>query len=197
MGLYYYQQTTVAEAMNNTLGENTRNLAGLAPKIGALATDQDKIRQTLKSAIDLGVQHDAWAQILAVLNDKIPEGVWITELIPVSNPAPGAAPSPHSGTAADFPTGQVNMLLISGLYHANPKTQMVNYDRLEDFVKALADLPYFDIDKNNVTTTLPNYGGEPNAFAQKFSMRLKLKTPIILKPDVSKPGTGKPGTGKP
>jgi type IV pilus assembly protein PilM len=182
MALWYYQQTLVAQAMTQTLTDNTRNLRTLAPKIGVLYNEQTVLQQTLDSAIALGVQRDAWAQILAALNDKIPEGVWITELVPVSNPPAGT----EVPVRMDAPTGQINMLVISGLYHANLRTEQVNYDRLEEFVKGLADLPYFDIDKNNITGTLPTYGtGDRNAFAQKFSMRLKLKTPIILTP-----GTG-------
>ncbi len=67
---------------------------------------------------------------------------------------------------------------------------MVDPARLREFVNALADLPYFDIDKNNITATLISFTTaetDPNVFAQKFSMHLKLKTPIRLKP-----GTGKP-----
>ncbi|MEI9999046.1 MAG: hypothetical protein WDO13_07700 [Verrucomicrobiota bacterium] len=43
----------------------------------------------LKTLQTLGVQHDAWAQVLETLNEKIPDGVWITEVIPVSNPPGG------------------------------------------------------------------------------------------------------------
>jgi type IV pilus assembly protein PilM len=187
LGLYYYQQTTVAKAKAQTLRDNTQSLQTLAPKIGTLAKEQDTLQQTLKTAVDLGVQRDAWAQILAALNEKIPEGVWITELVPASNPPPAGGVSPHTGAGEEAPTNEINMLVVSGLYHANARTEMVDYNRLEDFVKALADLPYFDIDKKNITATLPTYGGDPNAFAQKFSMRLKLKAPIQLKPDAGKP----------
>jgi type IV pilus assembly protein PilM len=182
LGLWYFQQTEVAETMSTTLRGNTQALQTLAPKVNLLAKEQDALQQTLKAAVDLGVQHDAWAQILAALNDKIPEGVWITELVPVSNSTPGAP-------RADGAPGDVGMLVISGLYHANSRTQMVNSDRLRDFVNALADLPEFDIDKNNITGTLISFTtGEtdPNVFAQKFSMHLKLKVPISIKPPGAK-----------
>jgi len=189
LGLYYCQQTAVANATAKTLRDNAQNLQTLAPRIGILAKEQDSLKQTLKSAVDLGVQRDAWAQILAALNGKIPEGVWITELIPVSNPPAGGGASPRTGTGTEAPTNEINMLVISGLYHANPKTQVVDPARLREFVNALAGLPYFDIDKN-ITATLVSFTTsetDPNAFAQTFSMHLKLKAPIRLKPDVSKP----------
>jgi type IV pilus assembly protein PilM len=189
LGLYYSQQTAVANDVAKTLRDNAQNLQTLAPKIGALAKEQDTLKQTLDSVVRLGNQRDAWAQILAALNEKIPEGVWITELIPVSNPPAGGGATPRTGTGVEMPTNEINMLVINGLYHANSRTQSVDSTTLDNFVKALADLPYFDIDKKNITGTLPatGTGGDPNAFAQKFSMHLKLKVPIGLKPDVSKP----------
>ena len=179
--LYYVQQTEVAQAMATTLRGNTQSLQTLAPQVNNLAKEQDKLQQTLKSAVDLGVQRDAWAKVLAAINDKIPDGVWITALVPVSNPAPGAPPRPLNTDIL----GDVNMLAIDGLYHANAKTEMVDSARLREFVNALADSPMFDIDKNNITATLVSFTTpetDPNVFAQKFSMRLKLKVPIASKP---------------
>ena len=181
LSLYYVQQTQVAQLMATTLRGNTQSLETLAPRVNTLAKEQDKLQQTLKSAVDLGMQRDAWAKVLAAINDKIPDGVWITELVPVSNPAPGSAPRPGS----DSVPGDVNMLVISGLYHANAKTEMVDSARLREFVNALADSPIFDIDKNNITNTLISFTTpetDPNVFAQKFSMHLKLKVPISSKP---------------
>ena len=192
LGLNYYQQTALAEAKAKELREGAQSLQTLAPKVGTLVKEHDALKQTLKSAVDLGAQRDAWAQILAALNEKIPPGVWITELIPVSNVFHGACGA-RKGPGAPGRMGrldEINMLVISGLYHANPKTEVVDPARLREFVNALADLPYFDIDKKNITATLISFttkDTDPTPFAQKFSLRLKLKTPIILKPDAGKP----------
>jgi type IV pilus assembly protein PilM len=189
LGLYYYQQIVVAQAMAQTLRNNADSLKTLSPKIGTLAKEQDTLQQTLKAAMVLGQQRDAWAQILGALNDKIPSGVWITELIPSSTPSPGgeANAPPSNGGSPDLPQNQVDMLVIGGLYHSNPKTVLVDTQRLLDFVNALADEPYFDVDKKNISATLPSSGGDPGAFAQKFSMHLKLEVPIRLKPETGKP----------
>ena len=186
LGLYYYQQVAVAQNKAQELRDKTQSLQPLAPKIKDLANTEAALLQPRDSLADLGAQRDAWAQILAALNEKIPQGVWITELIPVSNPsAGGAAPRPGAGASAD----EINMLVISGLYHTHLKTQMVDPARLREFVIALADLPYFDIDKNNLTAalTFTTVEADPSVFAEKFSMHLKLKMPIRLKPEVSKP----------
>jgi type IV pilus assembly protein PilM len=199
LAFFYYRQTLVAQSMAQTLADNTTSLHTLAPQIGSLAKEQDALQHTLDSVVRLGNQHDAWAKILTALNEKIPEGVWITELIPVSNPTSesgagtrggrgfgvGAQPPGRTGTGFNVPTNEINMLVISGLYHANSRTEMVDPARLRDFVNALADLPYFDIDKNNITETLISFTTaetDPNPFAQKFSMHLKLKLPITLRP---------------
>jgi type IV pilus assembly protein PilM len=192
LGLDYYRQIMIANAMAQTLSDNTQSLQTLAPKIGMLAKEQGSLQQMFDSAVALGNQRDAWAKILVALNEDIPSGVWITELTPVSNPRTDAGheghkTDPRSGAGFEEPTDEVDMLVISGLYHSNPMTQVVDPARLRDFVNALADLPYFDIDKNNITASLPTYGGDLNVFAQRFSMHLKLKTPIHLKPDAGKP----------
>ena len=52
---------------------------------------------------------------------------------------------------------------------------------------ALADSPYFDIDKNNITATLISFTtSRPTRMPspRNFSMHLKLKTPISLRPQV-------------
>jgi len=187
LGLYYYQQTVEAQALASTLRDRADSLRTMAPRIGTLADEQAVLQRTLKLAVDLGAERDAWAQILAALNDKIPEGVWITELTPAFNPPPGSRAENRTEGGEAPPTDEINVLVINGLYHANPRTQVVDSTRLDDFVGELADLPYFDIDKHNITGTLLAVGGDPNAFAQKFSMHLKLKTPIQLKPDAGKP----------
>jgi len=194
MGLYFYQQITVAQARAKELDDKTENLKPITPQIATLAKEQDTLQQILKSAVDLGAQRDAWARVLAALNSKIPEGVWVTELIPVSNPPAGASaphlPPTQPGGVPAGPTGDINMLIISGLYHSNPRTMQVDPARLREFVNALADLPYFDIDKNNTNATLISFTtaeSDSNPFAQKFSMHLKLKTPIRLNPEPGKP----------
>jgi type IV pilus assembly protein PilM len=194
IGLYYWQQIVAAQAMTQTLTANVKTLRVLAPQIKTLGAQQDALQLMLKAAVDIGVQRDAWAKILTALNEKIPQGVWITQLVPVTN-APPPGPSAPSSDAPAPPLGnEINMLVISGLYHSNSKTAMISYDRLEDFAKSLADLPYFSIDKNNITETLPTFGtntGSGDAFAQKFTMRLKLKTPLVVKPSTVQPGPSK------
>jgi type IV pilus assembly protein PilM len=190
VALFYYQQLTVANAKVASLSNDAQGLSPMAPKIGNMAKEEDALHQTLDSVVHLGDQRDKWAQILAALNDNIPPGVWITNLTPAYKATVrGDGPPGQEDGSADH-GNEVNMLIIDGLYHSNPRTQVVDPGKLRDFVNALADLPLFDIDKNNITATLISFTTsetDPNAFAQKFSMHLKLKVPISLKP-----GTGKP-----
>jgi len=186
VALYYYQQLTVVNAETATLTGQSQNLTPLAPKIAKLAKDEDALQQTLDSVASLGGQRDAWGQVLAALNENIPPGVWITDLTPVSNPTRGGGMAPRQDNGENALSGEVDMLIINGLYHSNPRTQVVDPGKLRDFVNALADLPLFDIDKNNITETLISFTTsetDPNSFAQSFSMHLKLKKPIILKPE--------------
>ncbi len=200
LGLDSYQQTTVATATAQKLRDATQSLQTMAPKIEAL-TKEEASRQGLFDAVQkLGQQRTQWPQILAALNEKIPKGVWIIELTPGYDPASGGRrrapragggegdqPAGTSAAAAgsQTPTDEVNMLVINGLYHANARTMQVAPAQLVDFVNDLAQSPYFDIDPKNINEVLPTtttVGTNPNSFAQKFTMHLKLKEPIRLRP---------------
>ncbi len=188
VGLYYFKQIQVATETAQKLGETAQSLQSQAPKINKLAQEQAALLSTLDSVAVLGTQHDVWEQILAALNDKMPEGVWITNLTPIETPK-GNTPGGRANIQSQGPVNQIDALSIEGLYHANERTQLVDPSRLRDFVNALADLPLFDIDKNNITSTLVSFTTRetaPNAFAQRFTMHLKLKSPILLKPEEGK-----------
>ena len=116
----------------------------------------------------------------------MPNGVWITEMIPSWVDTKADAPGhPPGGAAETNASGQINMLEISGLYHTQSLTQVISPNDIRNFVAALADSPLFDIDKNNITATLPTVEtSDSSVFAQLFSMHLKLKTPILLRPEV-------------
>lgn len=198
LGLYYYQQTVLANQLAQELRDKTDPLKPLNPVIGKLAYQLDSLQTTLGYVTRLGAQHDAWPKILIALNDKIPPGVWITNLTP-STEAPGNPGQDGGGQGGGgggrggrqggggFQGGsnQITALTIDGFYHANPKTAQVDPDRLRDFVNGLADTPYFDIDKTNISATLISFTTmetDRTPFAQKFSMHLKLKEPISLSP---------------
>jgi type IV pilus assembly protein PilM len=204
LGLYYYQQTVLANQLAQQLEEKTVPLKPLNPVIGKLAYQLDSFQATLNSVTRLGAQHDAWPKLLIALNEKIPPGVWITNLTPSteapSNPGQGGPGGGGGGgggggrggrggqgQGGGFQGGsnQITALNIDGLYHANPKTAVVDTAALRDFVNGLADTPYFDIDKTNISATLISFTTmetDRAPFAQKFSMHLKLKEPISLSP---------------
>jgi hypothetical protein len=80
---------------------------------------------------------------------------------------------------------EINVLIVTGLYQANAKTEQIDSQALDDFLTSLAATPYFDIDTKKLTDTLISFttaDTNPGYFAQNFSMHLKLKEPISLRP---------------
>jgi type IV pilus assembly protein PilM len=198
VALYYWQQIQIAEETAKTLNENADTLRNESPKIDKLAKDQTALLQVFNAVSAIGVQRDAWAQVLAALNDKMPDGIWITELVPEAVADPKGGGNSRGGVPV---TGEIGALEIRGLYQAHPKTVVVDPTRLRDYVNALADVklsdydkslpdqPLFDIDKNNLTSTLVSFTTSATAplyFAQSFTLHLKLKTPIPLRPEETK-----------
>jgi type IV pilus assembly protein PilM len=182
MGVWYWMQIGVAQSTADADKGKVDSLRQFAPKIAKLVVEDDARNGLYKTVTTLGDQRDAWAQILNTLNDKMPKGVWITELIP--SWVDSKSDPPHPGAAASSGNnGQINMLKISGLYHSNSQTQMISPNDIRNFVVALADSPLFDIDKNNLTQTLTTIEtSDSQVFAQRFSMDLKLKAPIVIRP---------------
>jgi type IV pilus assembly protein PilM len=222
LGLWYWQQTQIVTETAVKLREQTAQLKVNAPKILKLSKQAEALQDTIDLAVRLGQQRNAWPALLDALNNKIPEGVWITQLTPAFDPKAAAAePATHGthgataaagGDAASRaaprrreiaptrqlparasellggylpPTDQINVLVVNGLYHVNPKTPpVVDPDSLRDFIQALAAMPLFDIEPTRATEklTVVTAGADPLAFAEKFSMKLPLKQPIELSP---------------
>jgi len=207
LALSYYQQINLATATAKKLRDQTLSLQTVAPNIEKSAKEMDALQRTFDLAVRLGQQRNDWSEILAALNDKIPEGVWITTLTPMYESSGGAegtggrggggprtgggpgrglgGPGASGQGGLQTPTTEINVLMIKGLYHAHAKTEMVDSARLGDFVNALAQLPYFDIDTKKTSETLTSFTTpetDPTSFAQQFSMHLKLKQSISLRP---------------
>jgi len=203
LALYYWKQVDLANQTTAILHDRTASLQAMAPTIEKLATESKTERRIFDDVVRIGQHRNAWPDVLAALNDKIPEGVWITKLTPSYDPSldakngtargPGQGGGPGVGAPAggaalkglQTPTDEINVLVIDGLYHSNAKTEVVDSAQLREFVKALADLPYFDVDPQKITETLISFTTsqtDPTSFAQKFSMHLKLKQPISLQP---------------
>ncbi|HEX4141448.1 MAG TPA: type IV pilus assembly protein PilM [Candidatus Methylacidiphilales bacterium] len=194
MGAWYWMQISLAQSTADNDKDQVDKLRPMAPKISKLALENDARNGLYKTIANLGNQRDAWAQILDTLNQKMPKGVWITEMIPSWVETKGEAPRPGSPQASASGGQQINMLKISGLYHTNSLTQVISPNDIRNFVVALADSPLFDIDKNNLTQTLTAIQtSDSSVFAQRFSMDLKLKTPIPLRPQVEAASTPAPG----
>jgi hypothetical protein len=195
------------------LTQKTSALKTYANKITSLAQEADSLQATLEQVAALGKQRNTWPEILATLNDKIPHGVWITQLTPAYDPALGGGAEGNGGGGNGSNRGgargggfggaaaartaapglqtnpesmpEINVLIVTGLYHANAKTEQIDSQVLDDFASALADTPYFDIDTKKLTDTLTSFTTaetNPGYFAQNFSMHLKLKEPISLHP---------------
>ncbi len=95
LGIYYYRQNVVAQETAQVLRQKTQELQGRSGKINDLVAQFTNAQTTLDGVVKLGRQRNAWPQILAALNDKIPSGVWITQLTPSFEEA---AAAPETGT---------------------------------------------------------------------------------------------------
>jgi type IV pilus assembly protein PilM len=187
LSAYYWQEINLTKQTTDQLRGKTGGLRSLAPQIVKLSDQDNALRTTLDLAVRLGQQRAAWPAILDALNDKIPDGVWITQLTPAfdrnraGGPGGAALGGGARGPGGRFPGGRggdapaassrgpdslggyaaptdpINFLVLNGLYQANDKTAKVDPARLGDFVQALSDLPQFDVDPKKQSETLVSF----------------------------------------
>ena len=130
-------------------------------------------------------ERSAWSNILNELSAKLPTRfIWVTRLAPVETEEAPAAPNQQNPAPTDKAAlkKSITHLEVNGLYLDNPPNEK-GTALVDDFYDQLADSPVFGItkttDRASVITERTTPTGE--AWAYGFTMRLPLKTPIILR----------------
>ncbi|MEN9470202.1 MAG: type pilus assembly protein PilM [Verrucomicrobiota bacterium] len=129
-------------------------------------------------------ERSAWSNILNELSAKLPTRfIWVTHLAPVETEEAPAAPNPKNPTPTDKAAVKksITHIEVKGLYLDNPPNEK-GTALVDEFYDQLAGSPVFGInettDRSSVITERTTPTGE--AWAYGFTMRLPLKTPIIL-----------------
>ena len=132
-------------------------------------------------------ERSAWSNILNELSAKLPTRfIWVTRLAPVETeeaPAAPSQPNQKNPTPTDKATlkKSISHIEVKGLYLDNPPNEK-GTALVDEFYDQLAGSPVFGInettDRSSVITERTTPTGE--AWAYGFTMRLPLKTPIIL-----------------
>ncbi len=197
-------QVRVAEAELARRKSDTSRLQLDEKKISTLESEFDKKKEALDEIQKLLEQRNSWAEIMHDLNRRIPDGVWITQMTPMFRDANGinhelseeiqtavaVAPArgkgnrrPSSGESAApaFQTPpEINQVVIKGLYKSELRLTIVN-----EFVAELSKSPWFEIDPNKLSDSIvstENATENNQALALNYSLNLKLKKPVKLRP---------------
>jgi Tfp pilus assembly protein PilN len=185
--------------------QTTVKVARETEELQAVAIKQrpgEVLNADLKQRYDLAekifTQRDEWVRLLRDINTKIPPEIWITVLTPTYGDQPLDSELAQSGKGVKAPanpanpksatpgsegyTGapEINQIHINGLFEKGATDVKVN-----EFVKDLADLDWFDIDPQKVAesiVTIEPPTRDSDQLTGKFQLRLKLKKPISLVP---------------
>jgi type IV pilus assembly protein PilM len=168
--------------------------APIIAKAGALDAASKGIDASLKEkkALDTEIapfllaaaERSAWSNILNELSAKLPTRfIWVTSLAPVETEEAPAAPNQKNPAPTDKAVlkKSITHIEVKGLYLDNPPNEK-GTALVDEFYDQLAGSPVFGInettDRSSVITERTTPTGE--AWAYGFTMRLPLKTPIIL-----------------
>jgi type IV pilus assembly protein PilM len=129
-------------------------------------------------------ERSAWSNILNELSAKLPPRfIWVTRLAPVETEEAPAAPNQQNPapTVKAALKKSITHIEVKGLYLDNPPNEK-GTALVDEFYDQLAGSTVFGIneatDRSSVITERTTPTGE--AWAYGFTMRLPLKTPIIL-----------------
>jgi len=129
-------------------------------------------------------ERSAWSNILNELSAKLPPRfIWVTRLAPVETEEAPAAPNQQTPapTVKAALKKSITHIEVKGLYLDNPPNEK-GTALVDEFYDQLAGSTVFGIneatDRSSVITERTTPTGE--AWAYGFTMRLPLKTPIIL-----------------
>ncbi len=198
-----YQQLSVLSKELDRRSKSVQKLKLEEQKIVKLEQENERYQRVLDAIEKITRDRDSWKNVLSDLNAKIPEGVWITQLTPMFNDGKGIhelneeflieikegaskakkpkgkAKGEVSAPKVSFPP-EINQLVIKGLYKSDTPSRAIN-----EFVSELASSPYFDIDNTRLSdaiVSVENVSENNQSLALNFSLNLKLKIPIEVKP---------------
>lgn len=193
-----YHQWSIAQALQAKVVAEIEALRQLEQKQVPIEKVNQELFAKYEQAQKIFQQREAWIRLLSDLNRKAPTGMWITQLTPtyqgqsldadvvapVTGPSAGKAPNskqprPVPAAPAFFGAPEINQLDIRGLFENGLQPEVINR-----FVVSLVELDYFDIDPQKISdsiisTDTPQGEGQ---LAWNFTLRLKLKKPIDLRP---------------
>ncbi len=198
-----YQQLSILSKELDSRSKSVQKLKSDELKIVKLEQENERYQRALDAIEKMTRDRDSWKNVLDELNAKIPEGVWITQLTPLFNDGKGThelseefmieiketaskakkpkgkAKGPVSDPKVSFPP-EINQLVIKGLYKSDTPSRAIN-----EYVSELASSPYFDIDSTRLSdaiVSVENVSENNQSLALNFSLNLKLKIPIEVKP---------------
>ncbi len=191
-----YAQIQAAHATLGGLQHKIGELQALADKIAPIEERNAALSGQFGQAQKILGQRDTWTRLLSDINGKVPQGVWITQLIPTSGgqavdsesrPGPGqkgGAPRPAAKPSAEGPdqagATQITQIQIKGMFEDGRQPDIIN-----QFVTGLADLGWFELTADKVSNAiLSTDTPQPNAgqLGWNFTLSLRLKQPISLEP---------------
>ncbi len=178
MFAYYGKALSVT---NEELSKVKGTVGLLEPKDSAIRRARDEISKKVAESAPLLTavnDRDYWVRFIEDLNTRLPDSyIWITEFIPptaaeMEKAKPVEAPKKPGAKAKDSPTGPVVDILINGLVLENPRKSEV----FDDFIKNLEASPFRESEEVKIRPVMKN-----DVWADKFSIVLRLKSPISLK----------------
>ncbi len=178
------RRATLLEEATAPIIAQTQALESASKGIDASLKEKKALDTEIAPFLLAAAERSAWSNILNELSAKLPTRfIWVTRLAPVETEEAPAAPNQQNPAPTNKAAlkKSITHLEVNGLYLDNPPNEK-GTALVDEFYDQLAGSPVFGItestDRAFVITERTTPTGE--AWAYGFTMRLPLKTPIIL-----------------
>ena len=184
--LYLQQAAGVYEQVLDKLRPQVAALQSVEKQFKQVS-DEIKARQdSITPLTQVIAERDYWVKVIDDVNSRLPARfVWVSSFevgIPkLATPAPTTTVSAKTTVkkvaATEALAPQVPQLILKGFYLSNPKQGAV----VDEFAKALAGSPYFNIDLKNSKALMPvRATGDDRGWTFEYELHLPLKAPLAL-----------------
>jgi len=183
--LYFTQGAKVELGVLDQLKPRVATLQAVERQFKSIREEIKARQDSIAPLTQVVAERDYWVKLIEDLNTRLPARfIWVSSLsvdlpkqVAPSEPVgPKRPPGSALAKAAVVPATPAAELILRGFYLSNPGKGTV----VDDFAKALAESPYFNIDLKSKTFMPVRSTWDERSWTFQYEMHLPLKNPLTL-----------------
>jgi type IV pilus assembly protein PilM len=173
---YYFKMGRLTEAQLGNISTELQTLDAYARQLRTLGRDVESAQEDIDSILALGRERQAWVSILNEVHAALPDGMFLTSLVPMQSAAPAGSTreaGPPGGPGAASGETVIGSIELTGLAYVD---KVRDSGPIIAFRDALRASEFFD-DSDDTRIALAPVPG-PESFTREYKLIVHLATPL-------------------